>query len=216
MSVRANTVRFAATIGLAMILLPVAASAAEIKLMCPAPMRTTIVELVVQFERSSPHRVEIVHAPSSFIVKRVRGGEAADVTILTAQASDELIKEGKLVRRVDIARSSIGVAVLASAPKPDVSSADALKRTLLAVKTFARNEGAESGMHMLRVFERLGGAADARALCGVRRGAAAAAGRIADDHPVFGRGGHNQQATRSSRSAVAIPEIAGRRRSAQG
>ena len=157
MNVRRNVVHFAATIGLAMILLPVvAASAAEIKLMCPAPMRTTIVELVAQFERSSPHKVEIVHTPSSFIVKRVLGGEAVDVTILTAQASDALIKEGKLVRRVDIARSSIGVAVLADAPKPDVSSAEALKRTLLAVKTFARNEGAESGMHMLRVFERLG------------------------------------------------------------
>jgi molybdate transport system substrate-binding protein len=157
MNVRRSVVHFAATIGVAMILLPVVvASAAEIKLMCPAPMRTTIVELVAQFERSSPHKVEIVHTPSSFIVKRVLGGEAVDVTILTAQASDALIKEGKLVRRVDIARSSIGVAVLADAPKPDVSSAEALKRTLLAVKTFARNGGAESGMHMLRVFERLG------------------------------------------------------------
>ena len=146
---------FAATIGLAMIL-PAAASAAEIKLMCPAPMRTTIVELVAQFERASPHKVDIVHTPSSFIVKRVLGGEAVDVTILTAQASDGLIKAGKLSRRVDIARSSIGVAVLAGAPKPDVSSAEAVKRTLLAVKTFARNEGAESGIHMLRVFERLG------------------------------------------------------------
>lgn len=126
------------------------------KLMCPAPMRTAIVELVALFERSSPHQVEIVHTPSSFIVKRVRGGEAVDVTILTAQASDALIREGKLSRRVDIARSSIGIAVLAGVPKPDVSSAEAVKRTLLAVKTFARNEGAESGMHMLRVFERLG------------------------------------------------------------
>ena len=155
MSVPGNIARFAASIGFAMILSLVAASAAEIKLMCPAPMRTTIVELVAQFERSSPHKVDVVHTPSSFIVKRVRSGEAVDVTILTAQASDELIKEGKLLRRVDIARSSIGVAVLADAPKPDVSSADAVRRTLLAVKTFARNEGAESGMHMLRVFERL-------------------------------------------------------------
>jgi molybdate transport system substrate-binding protein len=154
MNVRRNVAHLAATI--TMILPVVDASAAEIKLMCPAPMRTTIVELVAQFERSSPHKVEVVHTPSSFIVKRVQGGEAVDVTILTAQASDALIKEGKLARRVDIARSSIGVAVLADAPKPDVSSADAVRRTLLAVKTFARNEGAESGMHMLRVFERLG------------------------------------------------------------
>jgi molybdate transport system substrate-binding protein len=155
-NVRMNIIRFALTIGLAMILLPAGGFAAEIKLMCPAPMRTTIVELVAQFERSSPHKVEIVHTPSSFIVKRVRSGEEVDVTILTTPTSDELIKEGKLTRRVGIARSSIGVAVLTGAPKPDVSSADAVKRTLLAVKTFARNEGAESGMHMLRVFERLG------------------------------------------------------------
>jgi molybdate transport system substrate-binding protein len=126
------------------------------KLMCPAPMRTAIVELAAQFERVSPHKVEIVHAPSSFILKRVRGGEAVDVTVLTVQASDALIKEGKLSRRVGIARSSVGIAVLAGAPKPDVGSAAAMKRTLLAVKSFARNEGAESGMHMLRVFERLG------------------------------------------------------------
>jgi molybdate transport system substrate-binding protein len=160
-TVRTNVARVATTMclafmSLAMMLVPGSSVAAEIKLMCPAPMRTTIVELVAQFERASPHKVDIVHTPSSFIIKRVRSGEPVDVTILTAQASDGLIKEGKLIRRVDIARSSIGVAVLAGAPKPDVSSADAVKRTLLAVKSFARNEGAESGMHMLRVFERLG------------------------------------------------------------
>lgn len=136
---------------------------AGIKLMCPAPMRTAIIELVARFERASPHKVDVVHTPSSFILKRVRGGEAVDVTILTAQASDALIKEGKLARRVDIARSSVGVAVLAGAPTPDVSSVEALKRTLLAVKSFARNEGAESGMHMLRVFERLGIAEEMKA-----------------------------------------------------
>ena len=124
--------------------------------MCPAPMQTTVVELVEQFQRATPHKVNIVHTPSRFIIERVRGGEEVDVTILTAHASDDLIKQGKLARRVEIARSSIGIAVLADAPKPDVSSADAVKRTLLATKTFARNEGAESGMHMLRVFERLG------------------------------------------------------------
>ena len=55
-----------------------------------------------------------------------------------------------------IARSSIGLAVRTGAPAPDVSSAEAVKRTLLAAKTFARNEGAESGRHMLSVFARLG------------------------------------------------------------
>ena len=132
------------------------ASAAEIKLMCPAPMRTTIVELVTQFEKTSPHKVTVVHTPSRMIIERVQGGEAFDVAILTAEANDALIKEGKVARRIDIARSSIGLGVRAGTPKPDMSSVEAVKRTLLAAKSFARNEGAESGKHMLAVFEKLG------------------------------------------------------------
>src|SRR3954470_7221760 len=132
------------------------AASAEIKLMCPAPMRTTIVELVAQFERVSPHKVTIVHTPSRMIVERIQSGEAFDISILTAEATDALVKQGKVARRVDIARSSIGLGVRAGTPKPDVSSAEAVKRALLASKSFARNEGAESGKHMLAVFDRLG------------------------------------------------------------
>jgi molybdate transport system substrate-binding protein len=123
----------------------------RIKIMSPAPMRTAIVDLAARFERKTPHKITFIHLPSSFIVDRVKGGEAVDVTILTARASDDLIKTGKLARRVDIARSSIGIAVRAGAPTPDVSSAEAFKRTLLAVKSFARNEGAESGVHAPRI-----------------------------------------------------------------
>jgi len=131
--------------------------------MCPAPMRTTIVDLVAQFETKSPHKVTIVHTPSRMIVERIQGGEAFDVSILTAQATDALIQQGKVARRVDIARSSIGLGVRAGTPKSEVSSAEAVKRTLLGVKSFARNEGAESGKHMLAVFERLGITADMKA-----------------------------------------------------
>jgi molybdate transport system substrate-binding protein len=139
------------------------ATAAEIKLMCPAPMRTTITELVEQFERRSPHKVTIVHTPSRMIIERITGGEAFDVSILTAEATDGLIKQGKIARRADVARSSIGLGVRAGTPKPDVSSAEGVKRSLLAVKSFARNEGAESGKHMLAVFERLGIAEEMKA-----------------------------------------------------
>jgi molybdate transport system substrate-binding protein len=137
-------------------MLPADAAVAELKVMCPPPMRTSITALAEQFERATAHKVAIVHSPSRFIVERVRAGQSFDLTILTAQASDCLIQDGKLSRRVDFARSSIGIAVRAGAPKPDVSTAEALKRTLLEAKTFARNEGAESGNHMLGVFERLG------------------------------------------------------------
>lgn len=144
--------------------LPVAcASAAEIKLMCPAPMRTTITALVEQFERQSPHKVTIVHTPSKTIIERITAGESFDVSILTAEATDDLIRKGKIARRADVARSSIGLGVRAGTPRPDVSSVEGVKRSLLAVKSFARNEGAESGKHMLAVFERLGIADDMKA-----------------------------------------------------
>jgi molybdate transport system substrate-binding protein len=137
--------------------LPLArASAAEIKLMCPAPMRTTITALVEQFEHKSPHKVTIVHTPSKTIIERITAGEAFDVSILTAEATDALIKQNKIARRADYARSSIGLGVRAGSPKPDVSSVEGVKRSLLAVKSFARNEGAESGKHMLAVFNKLG------------------------------------------------------------
>jgi molybdate transport system substrate-binding protein len=150
-------------LGLAAALLATRTIAAEIKLMCPPPMRTTITDLVEQFERQSPHKVTIVHTPSRMIIERIAGGEAFDVAILTAEATDALIKQGKIDRRTDVARSSIGLGVRAGTPKPDVSSADGVKRSLLAVKTFARNEGAESGRHMLAVFERLGIAEEMKA-----------------------------------------------------
>ena len=148
---------FAATILIAMAMgLPGLASAAEIKLLCPAPMRTTIVDLVAQFERTSQHKVTIVHTPSRMIIERIQGGETFDVSILTNEATEALVKQGKIARRIDIARSSIGLGVRAGTPRPDVSSTDGVKRTLLAAKSFARNEGAESGKHILAVFERLG------------------------------------------------------------
>jgi molybdate transport system substrate-binding protein len=119
-------------------------------------MRTTITALVEQFESKSPHQVTIVHTPSKNIIERITAGEDFDVAILTAEATDDLISKGKIARRADVARSSIGLGVRAGSPKPDVSSVEGVKRALLAVRSFARNEGAESGKHMLAVFERLG------------------------------------------------------------
>ena len=71
-------------------LLPTASGAAEIKLMCPAPMRTSVVELVAQFEKATQHKVNIVHIPSRFIVERVTAGEPVDAVLLTASAADEI------------------------------------------------------------------------------------------------------------------------------
>lgn len=132
------------------------AAAAEITVMCPPPVRSLTTELVARFEQASGHKVTLVFVPSKDIVTRLAGGDRTDVALLTAEASDSLIRAGKLARRVDYVRSIIGVGVRAGAPKPDVGSADAFRRTLLAAKSFARNEGADSGIYMKALIERLG------------------------------------------------------------
>jgi len=132
------------------------AIAADITLMCPPPMRAVMTDLVSAFTQASGRKVTIVFAPSKAIVARLGGGETVDIAILTAPATDALIKAGKLARRVDFAKSTIGVAVRHGAPRPDIGSADAFRRTLLAAKSFARNEGADSGIYMKGLIERLG------------------------------------------------------------
>src|SRR5258707_2188138 len=95
----------AAATALAAVLLTGRAGAAEITLMCPPPMRSVMTELIAAFERASGHKVAVVFAPSKAIIARLAGGEKVDVAVLTAQATDDLIKAGTLARRVDLARS---------------------------------------------------------------------------------------------------------------
>jgi molybdate transport system substrate-binding protein len=147
---------FAGAAGLLLMVLPVAAEAAEIKVMYPPPLRTMLAELIPQFERTSGHKLAVTYESSWLLVERIRKGETPDVAFLTARQADDLIGEGKMVRRIDVASSSIGLAVRAGAPKPDIGSVEAFKRTLLAAKSFARNEGADSGVFMSGLLDRLG------------------------------------------------------------
>jgi molybdate transport system substrate-binding protein len=82
----------------------------------------------------------------------------ADVVILGDAALDELIKEGRIVvgSRVALARSAIGMAVRAGAPKPDISSVEALKRVLLQAKSIAYSAQASGVYLSTELFQRLG------------------------------------------------------------
>ena len=146
----------AGTAGFLLMLLLGSVGAAEIKVMYPPAMRTMLSELIPEFERQSGHKLAVTYESSWLLVERIQKGETADVAFLTVRQTDDLIKEGKLARRVDVVRSSIGLAVRAGAPKPDIGSVEAFKRTLLAAKSFARNEGADSGVFMVGLLERLG------------------------------------------------------------
>src|SRR5687767_3153566 len=109
----------------------VAATAAEVKVMAGAAMSGAFGELVPQFERATGHKIVIQYGSTGTFIKQIEAGEAFDLVIIGSDGVDALIKQGKIVRdtRLDIARVGIGAAVREGAPKPDISSVDAFKRT---------------------------------------------------------------------------------------
>ena len=115
-------------------------------------------ELVPQFERSTGHKVSVTYDPAQIVLKRVQAGETADLAILGRAVLEELVKHGKIAAdsQRSIARCGVGIGVRAGAPKPDVSSADALKRALLGAKSIAYTTSGASGIHFANVIERLG------------------------------------------------------------
>jgi molybdate transport system substrate-binding protein len=139
------------------LLLPSMAQAAEIKLLASTAIKYAYLELLPQFETATGHKVTVAWSSTPDIQKRIAAGEAADLVILGSNGTEELIKQGKLAAasRADFAKSGIGVAVRAGAPKPDISSADAVKKSVLAAKSVAYSAGA-SGIYLVGMFQKLG------------------------------------------------------------
>ena len=115
-------------------------------------------ERAPQFERANDCKIAISYDPAKVMLARIQKGETADLAILGSGAIDELVKQGKISagsRRV-LARCRVGVAVLAGKPRPDISSVEAFKRTLLGAKSVAYTQEGASGMHFAGLIERLG------------------------------------------------------------
>ena len=95
----------------------------------------------------------------------IKGGEMADVVIITGPALDELAKQGSVVQgsRSDLASTGIGVCVRKGAPRPDISTLDAFKRALLNAKSVAHTTTGQSGVYFSGLIERLGIGAQVRA-----------------------------------------------------
>jgi molybdate transport system substrate-binding protein len=119
--------------------------------------------LVPEFERLTGHKVLTAYGPSmgttiNAIPIRLERGEPADVLIMVGYALGDLIKQGKVIAgsRVDLSKSLIGVVVRSGAPKPDISSADALRRALLSAKSIAYSDSASGVYVSTEMFQRLG------------------------------------------------------------
>jgi len=131
--------------------------AAEISVISTQATQEAYQELVAQFEKATGHKVKTFFSGTLNVQKKLADGEPCDLIIMAGPAIDEQIKLGKAVAgsRVDLAKSGTGLAVRKGAPKPDIGSVDALKKTLLTAKSIGYSTG-PSGVYMLSVFEKLG------------------------------------------------------------
>ena len=128
--------------------------------MSSSGFKAAYLELAAEFERTTGHKIVNAWGPSmggtpQAVPNRIARGKPVDVVIVAGDALDKLIKDGKVVAssRFDLARSLIGAAVRAGAPKPDISSVEAFKRTLANAKSIAYSDSA-SGVHIETVIYR--------------------------------------------------------------
>jgi molybdate transport system substrate-binding protein len=132
-------------------------NAAEITVLSTRATEEIYRELVPQFEKASGHKVATTFTGTLDLQNRIAAGGIYDVVIIIDTAIDSFIKTGKVLpgSRVDIAKSAIGVGVRAGLPKPDISSAAALKSALLAAKSIGYSTG-PSGTVVLDMVRKMG------------------------------------------------------------
>lgn len=156
---RASSMLAAARIGfLLLFALGAAAQAAELKVLSAAAMRPVFNELGPQFERATGHKLAIQFDVIGALKRKIDGGEAFDVVIVTPALVGDLVSQGKVAggTRTDIARSGMGVFIRTAAPRPDIASVEAFKRAMLDAKSITYNKDTPVASYLPGLFERLG------------------------------------------------------------
>jgi len=156
----------AAGIGLIVLLAQgLAVEAAEIKVIVGSGMRPVWEKLAPEFERITGHRLHTWYGINATIKRRMEASEPFDLFVSGQSGVEEYTRQGKIAAdtHVEIARVGMGVGTRAGTPKPDISSVDAFKRTLLNAKSVIYAPGGAVGIHLLRVLEHLGIAEELKA-----------------------------------------------------
>ena len=169
---------------------PFGARAADIKVLTAGAFKQVVLAMVPEFEKQTGHKVTVGNDTVGALTKRIEGGEAFDLAVLTPAAVNDLSGKGKLVAgsRTNLGRVGVGVVVKEGTPKPDISSVDAFKKALLAAKSVAYIDpaaGGSSGIYVAGLLDKLGIAAEVNAKAKLIHGGAVAE-HIAKDEAELG------------------------------
>jgi len=139
-------------------------AATSIDVLSTLALRGVLLEIAHDFRALTGLSFAATYKSTNMILNLIAEGATADMTIITREAIDRLVRDGILVddSTADLAQSGVGLAVRAGAPKPDISTVAALQRTLLETKSIAFTRLGASGVHFAQVIERLGIADEVR------------------------------------------------------
>jgi molybdate transport system substrate-binding protein len=137
------------------------ASAAEVRILTAGAFKPVVLALQPAFERESGHKLVVDNDTAGGLLRRIGGGEAFDVAVLTPAAVKELTEKGRIApgSAANLARTSVGIAVKDGTPKPDIATVAAFKATLLAAGKVAYIDpaaGGSSGIYFARLLETMG------------------------------------------------------------
>ena len=134
------------------------AQTTDLRVMVSDGMKTVVEELTPQIEHSTGRKLAAQFNSSKNLRDKIQAGEPFDAAILTSDVLDDLIQKGKIAAggRAEISRTGLGMGVRAGTSKPDISTPDTLKRTLLAAKSISFNPTGASASHTYDMFSRLG------------------------------------------------------------
>ena len=163
-------------LGVAVLMWAGGAWSAQVTVFCPGAVRSVVTGLAQAYQRESGNEVKLEFGTAGALQKRAAAGEFADVVIVTSGGLAELIKQGKVESSStrNVGKVGVGVAVRAGAPEPDIATADAFKAAMLRARSVMYADpalGGQSGIHVARVFERLGIAGEMKPKTVLRPGA---------------------------------------------
>jgi molybdate transport system substrate-binding protein len=143
---------------------PVVAQNTALRVLVSNGLKGTMEALQPQLETAFGRSLAIQFGSTASLKKRIETGEAFDVTMITTEAIDDLIKQGKLAvaSRVEVGHSELGIGIRAGAPKSDIRTPEALKKTLQGAKSITYPQDGASRGSIEKMFERLGIAADVK------------------------------------------------------
>ena len=138
--------------------LTVPAVAADLTVMSGNGAKAAVRELCAQFEKATGNKIDLRFDVNADVIKKAEAGASFDVVVGNPPTIEKLTKSGKVVpgSRADIGSSGLGVAVRTGAPKPDIATVDAFKKTLLAAKAVAYPGKGASGIYFVSLLDRMG------------------------------------------------------------